>query len=135
MKEAFNLINRRRDGVAIPAELAAAYRAFGFNPKEEEIRDMFREVDTDGDNMIDFTEFLTFMGKCLYDSTEDFKQISLQYAFQFFNKEGDGNISAREIKTIFRHFGEIVSDEEVQKIIDVFDVDGNGTLSYEGNIF
>lgn len=44
-------------------ELATVIRSLGQNPSEEELHDMIREVDADGNGTIEFTEFLNLMAR------------------------------------------------------------------------
>lgn len=44
-------------------ELATVIRSLDQNPTEEELQDMIREVDADGNGSIEFAEFLNLMAK------------------------------------------------------------------------
>jgi Ca2+-binding EF-hand superfamily protein len=55
----------------------------------------------------------------------------LMEAFKAFDKDGNGYISATELKSMMRSLGDRVSDEDVQKIIAEVDVNGDGMVSYE----
>jgi Ca2+-binding EF-hand superfamily protein len=44
-------------------ELAAVTRSLGLEPTEQELNDMMREVDTDGNGIIDFQEFLNLIAR------------------------------------------------------------------------
>lgn len=44
-------------------ELAAVTRSLGLEPTEQELSDMMREVDTDGNGTIDFQEFLSLIAR------------------------------------------------------------------------
>jgi Ca2+-binding EF-hand superfamily protein len=52
-------------------------------------------------------------------------------AFQAFDKDGNGFISASELKSMMRSLGDRVSDDDVRKIIADVDVNGDGVVSYE----
>jgi calmodulin len=44
-------------------ELTAVSRSLGLEPTEQELSDMMRQVDTDGNMIIDFQEFLNFIAR------------------------------------------------------------------------
>lgn len=44
-------------------ELAAVTRSLGLNPSDQELNDMMSEVDTDGNGIIDFQEFLSLIAR------------------------------------------------------------------------
>ncbi len=54
-------------------------------------------------------------------------------AFSMFDKEGDGNglISAAELRQIMWNLGEKITDEEVDEMIREGDVDGDGYINFE----
>ena len=60
-------------------------------------QDMINEVDADGNGTIDFPEFLTMMARKMKDtdSEEEIKE-----AFKVFDKDGNGFISAAELRHV-----------------------------------
>ncbi|EIE92515.1 hypothetical protein RO3G_17113 [Rhizopus delemar RA 99-880] len=51
-------------------------------------------------------------------------------AFQLFDKDGDGSISANELGVVLRSFGMNPSDAELQDMVNDVDADGNGTIDF-----
>jgi calmodulin len=51
------------DGTITTQELGTVMRSLGQNPTEAELQDMINDVDADGNNTIDFPEFLTMMAR------------------------------------------------------------------------
>jgi calmodulin len=49
----------------------------------------------------------------------------LRAAFNMFDKDGSGSISADEIKSVLG-FGKSSYENEIQKIVQQVDIDGNG---------
>jgi len=52
-------------------------------------------------------------------------------AFKFFDKDGNGFISAAELRHIMTNLGEKLIDEEVDEMIREADIDGDGQINYE----
>ena len=52
----------------------------------------------------------------------------LRKSFRLFDKNGDGDISAVELKSVLCNLGEKPTEEMVGAMIDLADIDGNGTL-------
>merc|ERR1719315_445529 len=55
----FDMMDINQDGSISLKELTKAMKAQGNKPKNQEIRKMLEEADTDGDGEIDWSEFLT----------------------------------------------------------------------------
>ena len=73
-------------------------------------------------------EFLTMMARKMKDtdSAEEIKE-----AFKVFDKDGNGFISAAELRHIMTNLGEKLTDEEVDEMIREADVDGDGQINYD----
>eukprot|EP00949_MAST-11_sp_MAST-11-sp1_P004691 g4691.t1 len=52
-------------------------------------------------------------------------------AFKVFDKDGNGFISAAELRHIMTNLGEKLTDEEVDEMIREADIDGDGQINYE----
>ena len=52
-------------------------------------------------------------------------------AFRVFDKNGDGFISAAELRHIVTNLGDTMMDEEADDLINSADVDGDGMINYE----
>ncbi|KAK1266654.1 Calmodulin-1/11/16 [Acorus gramineus] len=104
-------------------ELATVIRSLGQNPTEEELQDMIREVDIDGNGTIEFGEFLNLMARKVKetDAEEELKE-----AFKVFDKDQNGYISATELRHVMINLGEKLTDEEVDQMIREADMDGDG---------
>ncbi|XP_069122988.1 calmodulin-like isoform X2 [Argopecten irradians] len=142
-KEAFTLFDKDGDGTITTSELGTVMRSLGQNPTESELQDMINEVDADelafygpiqtnccglGNGTIDFEEFLHMMARKMKetDSEEDLRE-----AFRVFDKDGNGYISAAELRHVMTNLGEKLTDEEVDEMIKEADLDGDGMVNYE----
>ena len=84
-------------------------------------------MDTDESGKIDLPEFLHMMSKRISDTNleEDILE-----AFKVFDKDGNGVISARELKVVMANLGETLTETEVEAMISDADMDGDGCINY-----
>merc|ERR1712106_295731 len=73
-------------------ELGKVMQTHGFNPSEEDLKDMIRNVDKNANGAIDFNEFIEMMIKQGTNADED-----TAHAFKVFDRDGDGLITAEEL--------------------------------------
>lgn len=59
------------------------------------------------------------------------KEEELKEAFRVFDRNGDGFISASELRHVMTNLGEKLTDEEVEDMIREADLDGDGLVNYE----
>ena len=57
----------------------------------------------------------------------------LKQAFKVFDKDGDGYISADELKEVMKNLGESLSAKEVDDMLKEADINGDGKIDFEGN--
>ena len=90
---------------------------------EEEKMQMIKGIDTDNSHRIEYNEFLA---ACL-DQKVYLREENLLSAFMRLDYDGSGKISKAEIKKALN--GD-VSNETLDKIIQDFDLDGDGEIDY-----
>jgi calmodulin len=52
-------------------------------------------------------------------------------AFKVFDRDGNGLISAAELRHVMTNLGEKLTDDEVDEMIREADIDGDGHINYE----
>lgn len=110
-------------------ELKEVMKSLGQNPTEKELTQMIRSVDDNGDNEIDFEEFLILMSSKKPSSNDPDKE--LRDAFAVFDADGSGSISRSELKKLMKNLGQSLSDAELDAMMDEVDTDGNGEIDFE----
>ena len=65
--------------------------------------------------------------KCIEDQEQE-----LIDSFRVFDIDGDGFITAAELKRVMTEYGEPLTDDEVEYMIREADLDGDGRISIKG---
>ncbi|CAF3297356.1 unnamed protein product [Rotaria socialis] len=130
LKEAFSLFDRLGGGVISIQDLAFVIRSIGYQTTPSELESMIREVDRDGDGLIDFDEFKQMMISNDDSRFEMFNDELLNEAFRIFDKDGNGFISEMEIRSVMSNLGEKLTDDELNDMIREADLDGNRQVDY-----
>jgi len=55
----------------------------------------------------------------------------IREAFRVFDKDGSGQISADEMRSVMANLGENLTDEEIDEMIREADVNGDGEVDFE----
>ena len=128
IKEAFSLFDKDGDNTITTKELGTVMRSLGQDPTDEELNDVIHEVDANGNGTIDFPEFLEMMVRKIRDKD---LEAEIKEAFRVFDKDGNGFISASELRIVMVNLGEKLSDNEINEMIREADVDGDGHINYD----
>ncbi|XP_062067015.1 calmodulin-like protein 3 [Lepus europaeus] len=112
-KEAFSLFDKDGDGSITTQELGTVMRSLGQNPTEAELQDR------DGNGTV---------ARKMKDTDNEEE---IRDAFRMFDKDGNGYVSAAELRHVMTRLGEKLSDEEVDEMIRSADMDGDGQVNYE----
>ena len=96
----------------------------GQTPTESEVLEMIREVDDDGNDQIEFEEFLNLMARRMKDTDTDEE---LLQGFKIFDANGDNMISIEDLRELMNKLGENLTDEELNDMIMVARREGNET--------
>ena len=126
-RNAFNMFDKKKDGVITLKELSNVLRSLNLDPTEEEIKEMIDEVDLDGNGEIDFEEFVTLMNR---RSKETDLEEEILNAFKVFDKEGNGLVSITELRHIMTELEDGFTEEEIDDLLLESDDDGDGFISY-----
>lgn len=74
LRDAFRVFDKHNRGFISASDLRAVLQCLGEDLSEEEIEEMIREVDVDGDGRIDFLEFVRALGTPGDEDDEEFDE-------------------------------------------------------------
>lgn len=124
----FNKFDANGDGKISLSELSSILNALGSETSPDEVQRIMTEIDTDGDGFIDFDEFNAFYLSGLGKESNDKE---LHDAFDMYDKDKNGKISASELHSVLKSLGEKCSLKDCRKMISSVDVDGDGCVNFE----
>ncbi|OWA50826.1 putative Calmodulin [Hypsibius exemplaris] len=97
---------------------------------KEEIRDVFRVFDKDGDGFISAEELRHLMTNFGERVTDEVLKEKIRDVFRVLDKDGDGFISVEKLRHLMTNLGERVTDEVLKEIVREADFDGDGQINY-----
>lgn len=126
LREVFRRFDGDGDGMISAIELRSYFASIGEYMSHEDAQIVIDDVDTDGDNLIDFGDFVKLMKREGRDDDEDLKA-----AFGIFEVEkGSGRINPKSLQRVLGRLGDSRTYDECAAMIQAFDVDGSGELDF-----
>ena len=126
-RKVFQAMDANGDGRLSKEELYNYYvKELGEEEAEEEAKRIMNEVDTDNSGFVDYSEFI----KAALDSKTIANAGFLKRAFDVFDKDGSGSISASELRKILAG-GSLFEDNFWNDIIKKFDLNGDGEIDFK----
>ncbi|KAF5750260.1 calcium-binding protein CML35 [Tripterygium wilfordii] len=127
--QAFKIIDRDNDGIVSRSELEALLSRLGAQPpSREEVATMVREVDSDGDGCISVEALMSRIGSA-YEPACD---AELREAFEFFDTDRDGSITAEELQGVFAAIGDDrCTLDDCRRMIAGVDKNGDGFVCFD----
>ncbi|KIS70992.1 putative spindle pole body component, centrin [Mycosarcoma maydis] len=126
IKEAFELFDTDKDGAIDYHELKVAMRALGFDLKKAEVLKLLRDHDKTNSGLLEWDDFNRIMSERIAarDPMDEIRK-----AFALFDDDATGKISLRNLKRVAKELGETLDDDELQAMIDEFDLDQDGEIN------
>lgn len=126
LAQALRLIDRDNDGVVTRQDLEALLTCLGASPCPDDVAVMLGEVDGDG---ITVERLMSYVGSGLKPGSDPDE---LKEAFEVFDTDRDGRISAEELLRVFKAIGdERCTLEECRRMIEGVDRNGDGFVCFE----
>lgn len=124
LRDVFRTIDKNGDGKLSQEELFNKYKeTMGVAEAREQVERIMKEVDTDRNGFIDYTEFL----KASLDQRKLLSKQNLSEAFGLFDQDASGTISAQEVRKVLER-GNMMQEEVWTQIIQEVDVNGDGEI-------
>jgi centrin-3 len=97
-----------------------------FDVSKNEINEIMETKDPDNTGTINFQVFREIIGEKMAqrDPLEEIRK-----AFVLFDDDNTGRITLKNLKRVARELGETMADDELQAMIDEFDLDHDGAIS------
>ncbi|BCS24045.1 translation elongation factor EF1B gamma [Aspergillus puulaauensis] len=127
-RDVFKIFDKDGNGHITAEELGEIMGSLGQNPTETELKDMVDELDLDRTGTIDFDEFLVMMSRKVKDADPE---AELRGAFEVFDQDKNGTISADELRKVLTSIGDDVTDADVDEMLKLADVNGDGSIDYQ----
>lgn len=109
-KEAFQTFDHDGDGKLNAEEFGNALRTLGNNPTEHEIQQMMSEVHG---GLISFSEFLNMKQRVSQTNRDE----EIRESYRAFDKDGNGLLSAAELKFVMTTMGEKMTEQEFEELL------------------
>ncbi|XP_022773974.1 probable calcium-binding protein CML41 [Durio zibethinus] len=130
MKEVFRHFDGDGDGKISALELRAYFGSVGEYMSHEDAQRVINDLDSDGDNLLDYQDFLKLMKR--EAGRHDGDDHDLKKAFEMFESEkGSGRITPEGLQRMLSRLGDDKSYDECVAMIQVYDTDGNGVLDFQ----
>ena len=119
--------DKNKDGVLNKQEIIESYKNVYGTIDEDVVENMIKSIDSDGNGVIDYHEFLN----CTINRNKILSKKNLQYAFNAFDKDGNGSISIEEIMSIFKKMRNKIDKKVFEKMMKDADSNGDGAIEFE----
>jgi calcium-binding protein CML len=144
----FKVFDKDGDGRISKSELGVVLRSLGDDLSDDELDEVVEKVDRDGDGFIDLEEFVSFhTGRASTASSDEYsvsrtpsksgdgassdEKCALQAAFEVFDVDKNGFISAEELQRVMRSLGDKqTSLAECRHMINCVDKDGDSMVDF-----
>ena len=134
IRQAFKQFDIDNDGAISRNEVIDGMKKSGRNFTNVEIDAIFILADRDNNGQIDFPEFAVIMIPTAPERISKLKKVyrsksEIEAAFRKFDANNDGSIDFNEMKAGLKKSGVLLTEQEIETIFAIADVDGDGQVS------
>ena len=127
-KEAFELIDKNKDGQITLDELKNFFIGLKENISNADLQDMINEADVEGNGTISFEGFIALMERNLRNEEVEEEIIE---TFKKFDQDNNGLIGPEDIYNLLHSFNQDITISEAEEMIKNVDIDDDGLVNYQ----
>ena len=135
IEEGCQLFDKDNDGLITISELRTVMRALGHNIPESDINEMLKLSDKDdptANNLVDYKEYFDLFIKTMSNITEKEKEEDIIENYKKnYDRDNTGFTQTSELKHMIVQCGERYSEEEIEEILRISDIDADNYINYE----
>ncbi|XP_010537496.1 PREDICTED: probable calcium-binding protein CML27 [Tarenaya hassleriana] len=128
LKKVFDQFDANGDGKISAVELGNVMKAMGTPYTEAELQRVMEDVDVDRDGFINLDEFSAL---CRSSSSASEAAAELRDAFDLYDADRNGLISAAELHLVLNRLGMSCSVDDCVRMIGPVDSDGDGNVNFD----
>merc|ERR1712119_33268 len=132
IKERFDMYDKKGDGKVEDFQVIDVMRACGLNPLTADVQKMIVDSDLKG-KRVDLETFCgiheqikTAPGQAGYED--------MMEAFKTYDKDNAGTMSGGTLRQLLINVGDVLKEDDADKIVDMFEDKDSGTISCQGMI-
>ncbi|KAF9173213.1 hypothetical protein BGX21_004456 [Mortierella sp. AD011] len=133
LKESFDAFDRNNDGSISRRELHSLLHTVGHKVNSHGLENYLTEFDVDQSGTIDFEEFLSLANRLIKNKSANFSEeevASFKECFDAFDRNGDGSISASELRSLLRIVGAKYGGSAVGDTMAEFDTNHDQHIDF-----
>ena len=127
-KEAFDLIDKNKDGEITLDELKQFFNGLKENISDSDLQDMINQADIEGNGSITFDGFVSLLDSKLRN---DDVQEEIIETFKKFDQDNNGLIGPEDIYNLLQSFNQDITISEAEEMIKNVDIDDDGFVNYK----
>lgn len=129
LRSVWSKFDSHQTGKISTGEMLQALQLLGMNPTSGDVDDYVKLLDRNNDGFVDFLEFARAWFERRKGLDRADQDIELTEAFKVLDRDGNGVISASELRKLFTTVGERMTDAEVDQLLAEADADQNGIIT------